>query len=175
MWDQLSGYAYSNLKRRIIPTYVGSTDLLPQLHRVPANHSHVCGINCLGCIISVLFQRIIPTYVGSTLSTTLESNGIPNHSHVCGINSASLQSLQRTTESFPRMWDQQHEGGAPDEQERIIPTYVGSTIKNTTVRCSSANHSHVCGINDTGHGIDAEGIESFPRMWDQPLSPTQER
>ena len=72
--------------QRIIPTYVGSTEIWDYLHIGTANHSHVCGINRVTVfnarekcesfprmwdqlnfiVINRSAIRIIPTYVGST-------------------------------------------------------------------------------------------------------------
>ena len=52
-------------------------------------------------------------------------------------------------ESFPRMWDQQELEAVSSSDDRIIPTYVGSTRRAAMKKQS--------------------GIESFPRMWDQHL------
>ena len=128
LWDQPALSLSHLLKRRIIPTYVGST----KRHRFSvfccSNHSHVCGINmiidsvqgkivesfprmwdqlvaesnCLYCF------RIIPTYVESTTAFRTLCCTLPNHSHVCGIN--YLQSYNTIVCG------------------RIIPTYVGSTL-----------------------------------------------
>ena len=72
-------------------------------------------------------------------------------------------------ESFPRMWDQRESEQEILAQLRIIPTYVGSTISYKTYLSGYPNHSHVCGINALFIGVPDSPIESFPRMWDQPL------
>ena len=86
MWDQLIIHLLTNIKVRIIPTYVGSTKSRLLSLIFLANHSHVCGINWKHrLILSVNREsfprmwdqqfvvrctpcrtRIIPTYVGST-------------------------------------------------------------------------------------------------------------
>ena len=53
-------------------------------------------------------------------------------------------------------------------QERIIPTYVGSTSGASVRNLNKPNHSHVCGINNSRGCWVLTVSESFPRMWDQP-------
>ena len=134
---------------RIIPTYVGSTlsertSLVSQ-----SNHSHVCGINLRTNFLESekresfprmwdqqekvfqwkQLQRIIPTYVGSTPSRCNVGGTFTNHSHVCGINVRTLYCSIEYSESFPRMWDQPRRPRDVNTRFRIIPTYVGSTIR----------------------------------------------
>ena len=56
--------------------------------------------------------------------------------------------------------------------DRIIPTYVGSTAKELATTIPVSNHSHVCGINWYRRHKQPRASESFPRMWDQPMSLT---
>ena len=91
--------------------------------------------------------RIIPTYVGSTFSCSPAFPFSPNHSHVCGINKIVLRTAAWICESFPRMWDQQPPIIQQITSCRIIPTYVGSTLKDIS--------------------LSPLLPESFPRMWDQ--------
>ena len=148
MWDQRPRRHVCHTKRRIIPTYVGSTARCVLQVRCPSNHSHVCGINISKCHrYFSLFEsfprmwdqpsvnvntspkdRIIPTYVGSTRPRYNFFCVCANHSHVCGINMKSLLAALVTLESFPRMWDQRVTGRALISDFRIIPTYVGSTL-----------------------------------------------
>ena len=147
MWDQPVETARTGSSIRIIPTYVGSTDLQQTSQHCTANHSHVCGINRVKISIALLpyesfprmwdqqrmmhdavvVARIIPTYVGSTRFCINSADMRSNHSHVCGINAFPPSSFTRIHESFPRMWDQPPEFRPLPSSERIIPTYVGST------------------------------------------------
>ena len=167
MWDQRINRHLRHLRRRIIPTYVGSTYPVPGIASKYTNHSHVCGINQylairvggtfesfprmwdqLGkLLLAFRFERIIPTYVGSTLQTIPLSGGGTNHSHVCGINDEMDELDEGMIESFPRMWDQRNTGMISRICFRIIPTYVGSTINHFQCHAVPPNHSHVCGIN----------------------------
>ena len=92
-----------------------------------------------------------------------------NHSHVCGINSANEYKILQRCESFPRMWDQRSPYNLIIYTQRIIPTYVGSTVYMILVAVLTLNHSHVCGINGAGSAPPRIAHESFPRMWDQLL------
>ena len=67
------------------------------------------------------------------------------------------------------MWDQQKVIRDEFSVDRIIPTYVGSTVIQGIATSVSANHSHVCGINPTPPGGGGDDDESFPRMWDQQM------
>ena len=118
--------------------------------------------------MSYTFQeRIIPTYVGSTSGASVLNLNKPNHSHVCGINNSRGCWVLTVSESFPRMWDQRFHHARRGCERRIIPTYVGSTVQNSTVFPFCSNHSHVCGINGAFFALDGLNCESFPRMWDQ--------
>ena len=148
LWDQPLETDMAVRFLRIIPTYVGST--VSTFHKGAGhpNHSHAYGINAEMLMLSVSdsesfprmwdqracvlrFQapcRIIPTHVGSTKHSRKSSMAASNHSHACGINGIHLSSTIVTSESFPRMWDQQILLAETSSRFRIIPTYVGSTV-----------------------------------------------
>ena len=147
MWDQHAFTTVDMRGVRIIPTYVGST----------VDHYK----------IKKQYPRIIPTYVGSTDIRHTVHIGTANHSHVCGINYLENEYGQQWDESFPRMWDQHRHFSLPCHSFRIIPTYVGSTLRLEPSFNVPPNHSHVCGINFNGCSTGYRIIESFPRMWDQ--------
>ena len=65
------------------------------------------------------------------------------------------------------MWDQPLPRIGRVPANRIIPTYVGSTIIDSYNLGTYPNHSHVCGINLSPLPLLQFLIESFPRMWDQ--------
>ena len=132
------------------------------------NHSHACGINSsfAPSIFAVpesfprmwdqrrksrrqgTIRRIIPTHVGSTLPELLPLVLLTNHSHACGINNECSCHFYLTSESFPRMWDQQDKPNKHRRPGRIIPTHVGSTENTGRTRGRTSNHSHACGINE---------------------------
>ena len=147
MWDQQNLQKLILNASRIIPTYVGSTEIRNAVHIGTANHSHVCGING-------------GAYIGPPPAR-------PNHSHVCGINPAFQFFEKVPLESFPRMWDQHALSDRASLSSRIIPTYVGSTATFAFRFSMSSNHSHVCGINNLTLHRNSTVYESFPRMWDQ--------
>ena len=187
MWDQPVHWSFFHPLNRIIPTYVGSTELLLIDATVVPNHSHVCGINLQMFMrpssISESFPRmwdqhrasvpfpphyrIIPTYVGSTDCALCLLSSAANHSHVCGINTLSVFYFVLNFESFPRMWDQPPSAAYTARRLRIIPTYVGSTRRPVNFSSRITNHSHVCGINFPVTVVLRFPNESFPRMWDQ--------
>mgnify|MGYP004723604201 CR=1 FL=1 len=79
--------------------------------------------------IVFVIARIIPTYVGSTGTPGSGKSFHANHSHVCGINAERAMYAATDGESFPRMWDQLLLVCCFVLSPRIIPTYVGSTVK----------------------------------------------
>ena len=187
MWDQPAGSGLLPGRRRIIPTYVGSTGSIQSILQDYSNHSHVCGINSTSLSSETPMNesfprmwdqltnrrcfcwavRIIPTYVGSTIFLVIPVSMSANHSHVCGINIHFSATTFPSFESFPRMWDQRVEAGLLHLGQRIIPTYVGSTYQYRGLMERCTNHSHVCGINSQRRKISKQFFESFPRMWDQ--------
>ena len=70
------------------------------------------------------------------------------------------------------MWDQHELYGRALAVARIIPTYVGSTRLIGATTSLAPNHSHVCGINFKKIIDGCIFVESFPRMWDQPINST---
>ena len=66
------------------------------------------------------------------------------------------------------MWDQRVRDLLDIWDYRIIPTHVGSTRRNSSQVGTASNHSHACGINSYARKYALNGLESFPRMWDQP-------
>ena len=105
--------------------------------------------------------------MGSTRDRHAQVDSSTNHSHVCGINKITVNGCTLDNESFPRMWDQPHLIRSHILPCRIIPTYVGSTMRFYVLLRRCPNHSHVCGINPILQFVKFHAIESFPRMWDQ--------
>ena len=111
--------------------------------------------------------------MGSTLAVNDLFDFFSNHSHVCGINSMKRIHICMMGESFPRMWDQLFRHVKIYWCFRIIPTYVGSTLRSSGRARLRPNHSHVCGINGLERVHRFPRLESFPRMWDQRMRETR--
>ena len=167
MWDQLRRCQVKKIRVRIIPTYVGSTCFHPAPRRPPPNHSHVCGINPTTYGIETALPESFPRMWDQRRCVCVGEGRPANHSHVCWINLVKKCFSVPYVESFPRMWDQPAYKPLESINNRIIPTYVGSTRYNGSSETYITNHSHVCGINYSFPKIVKLIVESFPRMWDQ--------
>ena len=152
---------------RIIPTYVGSTGIQLSYSTRGPNHSHVCGINHRPHKGNICILESFPRMWDQLKRAFFVWVLYANHSHVCGINRDASARASGSFESFPRMWDQLIKRLKSMETDRIIPTYVGSTWNYMYIPAHAANHSHVCGINQTARSQLRVIRESFPRMWDQ--------
>ena len=60
MWDQPIRPEKNSVSGRIIPTYVGSTTRLSAWINDRANHSHVCGINCMSAALTLVVIESFP-------------------------------------------------------------------------------------------------------------------
>ena len=133
---------------RITPTYVGSTALDKIRSGCVKDHPHVCGQYTYSVSKPVMVGgspprmwvvppeynihlcpfRITPTYVGSTLICTQVVRYNKDHPHVCGQYMTILMKCGLTSGSPPRMWVVLYMTVKPSSNNRITPTYVGSTL-----------------------------------------------
>ena len=150
---------------RLIPTCVGSTPKPCYDERGTPAHPHVCGEHLSNSHtvshgkgssprvwgahprrnLHGHLPRLIPTCVGSTPSPRPGLGRAPAHPHVCGEHPSVTMNSVSPVGSSPRVWGALKRAVPLREQNRLIPTCVGSTpVVSTSWLCTAA-HPHVCG------------------------------
>ena len=124
---------------------------------------HTCYLCC---------QRIIPTRVGTR---PVADSGVmlsPNHPHACGDKTLSSKSLKDCWGSSPRVWGQDGADRQERQEDRIIPTRVGT--RGQIVKNASTNwdHPHACGDKRVLNVLMTIAQGSSPRVWGQVLTYT---
>ena len=94
----------------------------------------------------------------------------PNHPHACGDKTLSSKSLKDCWGSSPRVWGQDGADRQERQEDRIIPTRVGTSIDDCAFSGCTGDHPHACGdkLSPLDHLHSSSG--SSPRVWGQDVS-----
>ena len=125
------------------------------------------GIRTAGGLHSVQ-SRFIPTCVGNTAFSISSLVLRSVHPHVRGEYSFSRPFAQMYVGSSPRAWGIQHSCRAVPVSSRFIPTCVGNTYQQTTVRHLRPVHPHVRGEYRCQPVCHTNEVGSSPRAWGIP-------
>ena len=126
VWGQVEQLQYYTTKARIIPTRVGTREVLQLLGLHRRDHPHACGdkLICQGifanlkgssprvwgqvCTVFYCFvkSRIIPTRVGTSMSAFLSRVPVKDHPHACGDKHLTASGYRCKKGSSPRVWGQ---------------------------------------------------------------------
>ncbi len=149
----------------IIPTRVGTSRYKRQCEKLLQDHPHACGdklrlfrLLCLSLGSSprvwgqvtrlrlpVFCSRIIPTRVGTSSSVDVLNAIRKDHPHACGDKAlcALVDFLPRG--SSPRVWGQDSFSRDIDAYSGIIPTRVGTSLRQMSAQAQKGDHPHACG------------------------------
>ena len=91
----------------------------------------------------------------------------PNHPHACGDKTLSSKSLKDCWGSSPRVWGQDGADRQERQEDRIIPTRMGTSclIRCYAIRCE--DHPHTYGDKQESLYAVSRSIGSSPRVWGQ--------
>ena len=165
VWGQAIWALYLADQAGIIPTRVGTSNVLICHQKIHGDHPHACGDKSsrryvclceLGSSPRVWGQalhfcayqnhfRIIPTRVGTSKSRKRELYALWDHPHACGDKIKTGWGEGETRGSSPRVWGQ---GGLKPPRWRhfgIIPTRVGTSHHNQWTYLQAQDHPHACG------------------------------
>ena len=126
MWGQVLCKSEKLNTARIIPTRVGTREVLQLLGLHRRDHPHACGdkLICQGifanlkgssprvwgqvCTVFYCFvkSRIIPTRVGTSMSAFLSRVPVKDHPHACGDKHLTASGYRCKKGSSPRVWGQ---------------------------------------------------------------------
>ena len=126
VWGQVEQLQYYTTKARIIPTRVGTREVLQLLGLHRRDHPHACGDKsyaslksltlpgssprvwgqALSCLYSERDMGIIPTRVGTSSSEMLSPAEYGDHPHACGDKDISSWFFRLRSGSSPRVWGQ---------------------------------------------------------------------
>ena len=165
MWGQGSRQSCGRNNIRIIPTRVGTSNLVMAdlVHR--EDHPHACGDKIIeahaetvdtgssprvwGQVLKAAGisekRRIIPTRVGTSAATWTILTMRKDHPHACGDKPCKTSLFICRTGSSPRVWGQGNVYGTISATVRIIPTRVGTRIFFDCLTFCTRDHPHACG------------------------------
>ena len=135
------------MKSRIIPTRVGTSDVRRRRQNEHKDHPHACGDKedeptddelkegssprVWGQAVNFGFNapelRIIPTRVGTSRDTEVRYINTEDHPHACGDKTVGLLVTHSHLGSSPRVWGQGWVTQVTASENRIIPTRVGTS------------------------------------------------
>ncbi len=185
MWGTLyQGYGERDCKR-FIPTHVGNTLSPMIISAMRAVHPHACGEHTSVFEVIILQPgssprmwgtphcflnnglrvRFIPTHVGNTPNPAPLPSGNTVHPHACGEHYKTVNLMNKTGGSSPRMWGTRRNPLCLMVSYRFIPTHVGNTPPRFSWPRWHPVHPHACGehLFDGIKGDMKSG--SSPRMW----------
>ena len=163
------GQAFSTLCRRrgngIIPTRVGTSEVVYVQNGIEGDHPHACGDKrtlflkkkpLKGSSPRVWGQeddgeyelinfRIIPTRVGTSSCNKCIDCCVQDHPHACGDKTVSVSSPSIFSGSSPRVWGQGKKVLTRKEKCGIIPTRVGTRGSKPFKKPIERDHPHACG------------------------------
>ena len=146
MWGQAVNNIENRLVSRIIPTRVGTREILCSGIEVIRDHPHACGDKLIAelvfiCTIGssprvwgqvflqlpmILKPHIIPTRVGTSHRCRGRQCRTQDHPHACGDKLTQYLAVSQIAGSSPRVWGQVYEDGRFLSFDGIIPTRVGT-------------------------------------------------
>ena len=187
MWGQAFHLARRQLKRRIIPTRMGTSCEEKNKYRLTWDHPHACGDKLISDLSEDGFSgssprvwgqavstfpmkrtsRIIPTRVGTSPFRSECVRGFEDHPHACGDKCYIYLFGCNLKGSSPRVWGQVSILSSAISLRRIIPTRVGTRrFRRRMPRCSW-DHPHACGDKAASYLQCPITIGSSPRVWGQ--------
>ena len=111
--------------------------------------------------------RIIPTRVGTRTVQPLPASAGGDHPHACGDKNPLYNKSVVKEGSSPRVWGQASWNKIFEEFPRIIPTRVGTRIKNCCICQRVKDHPHACGDKLSLARPRVIAVGSSPRVWGQ--------
>ena len=117
--------------------------------------------------VILLCLRIIPTRVGTSVSNVHCFQTFEDHPHACGDKLFHCLVSNPLMESSPRVWGQATYGEGYNQVERIIPTRVGTRLRNNIRYGHRHDHPHACGDKTLVRPSISRRLLSSPRVWGQ--------
>ena len=187
VWGQAIWALYLADQAGIIPTRVGTSNVLICHQKIHGDHPHACGDKSsrryvclceLGSSPRVWGQalhfcayqnhfRIIPTRVGTSGVIRQAHHELKDHPHACGDKPDLAASADCVLGSSPRVWGQALRPPAACSPAWIIPTRVGTSLDHQSGDFISMDHPHACGDKKEISHLLVGVAGSSPRVWGQ--------
>ena len=133
-WGQLPTDAVRPYDFRVIPTRVGSTPGVSSSITGASGHPHSRGVNLRIRCMYYLSDGSSPLAWGQRRQSDKGGPGAPGHPHSRGVNRYATEEYLRRAGSSPLAWGQHRRGRGFQPSRRVIPTRVGSTLKNLSFK-----------------------------------------
>ena len=111
--------------------------------------------------------RIIPTRMGTRLIFCVLSSDARDHPHAYGDKRQKGRCWQKVIGSSPRVWGQDHINGNRTDNRRIIPTRMGTSVRNRYFVFLRRDHPHAYGDKSLISLLPNTNLGSSPRVWGQ--------
>ena len=112
-------------------------------------------------------SRIIPTRMGTSLDHLFSDFFREDHPHAYGDKPVTVSIVISSLGSSPRVWGQETVAQIGKTQVRIIPTRMGTRIKNCCIWHRVKDHPHAYGDKKLSYRFHKKGVGSSPRVWGQ--------
>ena len=112
-------------------------------------------------------MRIIPTRMGTRLIFCVLSSDARDHPHAYGDKYYKISVRRIVHGSSPRVWGQDHINGNRTDNRRIIPTRMGTSVRNRYFVFLRRDHPHAYGDKSLISLLPNTNLGSSPRVWGQ--------
>ena len=111
--------------------------------------------------------RIIPTRVGTSEQVVTMDGETQDHPHACGDKLPKTGFAFSFAGSSPRVWGQARLFFRTSDNDRIIPTRVGTSHSRYLLLSAREDHPHACGDKNMREILFRAKLGSSPRVWGQ--------
>ena len=189
----MRGRLEGSLRLRVLPgntpAYAGKTYQTAQKLRADMKHPRVCGEDriCQGdtnqhretpprmrgrlgyCAPHARRVGNTPAYAGKTLAHVVLTVGGRKHPRVCGEDFILSINLSCGMETPPRMRGRPSSFRGRRRRTRNTPAYAGKTSSGASLMTRGRKHPRVCGEDWSLRTVDADEVETPPRMRGRPF------
>ena len=152
---------------RIIPTRVGTSHSDLKDDGTEQDHPHACGDKSLSLFNIARVSGIIPTRVGTREKGKSYETVFKDHPHACGDKGTIYYLPDSSVGSSPRVWGQDLYSIVTLYLLRIIPTRVGTRLRDDAMQQLAEDHPHACGDKYVSPCSSIHSPGSSPRVWGQ--------
>ena len=146
---------------------MGTSTRFSVCHGIKQDHPHAYGDKSHTIAARPRPYRIIPTRMGTRSTAEHCKNPLKDHPHAYGDKADILRSIFGCPGSSPRVWGQDHINGNRTDNRRIIPTRMGTSVRNRYFVFLRRDHPHAYGDKSLISLLPNTNLGSSPRVWGQ--------
>ena len=146
---------------------MGTSTRFSVCHGIKQDHPHAYGDKSHTIAARPRPYRIIPTRMGTRLIFCVLSSDARDHPHAYGDKHCPIICGAMILGSSPRVWGQDHINGNRTDNRRIIPTRMGTSVRNRYFVFLRRDHPHAYGDKSLISLLPNTNLGSSPRVWGQ--------